>query len=217
MGNWVCVEDWPWYTSKKSPLQTQDQGLEADFSFQIVVLKVPAVSFFVGILGRKNESQVRYASRPTTQPTRAGWWLKERQWLSECVNVLMYCTDVTHVVGLWAWLIQLAMQHLPHGFPPFSTALPLHPVSFPSSTFEAKQSDILTKMEHNLLAHQAGNCKPCSYFYFKEDRVLPAELGSQLGSQLGQRKRWSFLGQKMRERCFNYDLAFDHILPICCQ
>lgn len=27
----------------------------------------------------------------------------------------MYCTDVTHVVDLWAWLIQLDMQHLLHG------------------------------------------------------------------------------------------------------
>lgn len=33
----------------------------------------------------------------------------------------------------------------------------------------AKQADLLTKMEQNLLAHQSGNCKPCSYFYFKED------------------------------------------------
>lgn len=29
-------------------------------------------------------------------------------------------------------------------------------------------------MEQNLLAHQSGNCKPCSYFYFKEE--LPGGL-----------------------------------------
>lgn len=64
--------------------------------------------------GKMNHKSVM-PLRPTTQPFCAGWWLKERQRLSECVHVLMYCTDVTHVVDLWAWLIQLDMQHLLHG------------------------------------------------------------------------------------------------------
>eukprot|EP00913_Durusdinium_trenchii_P010981 g10306.t1 len=34
---------------------------------------------------------------------------------------------------------------------------------------EVEQPD-MSKLQQNLLAHQMGRCKPCSYFYFKEDR-----------------------------------------------
>ncbi|CAJ1415014.1 unnamed protein product [Effrenium voratum] len=34
---------------------------------------------------------------------------------------------------------------------------------------KTEDADFASKLERNLEAHRSGNCKPCSYFYFKED------------------------------------------------
>ncbi|CAJ1387249.1 unnamed protein product, partial [Effrenium voratum] len=39
---------------------------------------------------------------------------------------------------------------------------------YPTQGF-GQDADFASKLERNLEAHRSGNCKPCSYFYFKED------------------------------------------------